>query len=140
MKTRQTAPEPLPASDLFSGVRPTGFLGRCLEAISNPRKHRWKAYLRACKRIPKSSPVYGSTSFDVLNNRRLDLCEEMFAKEKKSRKEVKESPEFQALQNATSQWLAGPRVAELFLLSRQLRRLKRLYPENVRMSDDKKNQ
>ena len=130
MKTRQTAPEPLPASDLFSGVRPTGFLGRCLEAISNPRKHRWKAYLRACKRIPKSSPVYGSTSFDVLNNRRLDLCEEMFAKEKKSRKEVKESPEFQALQNATSQWLAGPRVAELFLLSRQLRRLKRLYPEN----------
>lgn len=130
MKTRQTSPEPLPAFDLFSGVRPLGFLGRCLDAISNPRKHRWKAYLRACKRIPKDSPVYGSTSFDVLNARRLDLCEEMFAKEKRSRKEVKESPEFQALQNATSQWLAGPKVAELFLLSRELRRLKRLYPEN----------
>lgn len=115
--------------DLFAEVRPKGILGLCLDAIANPRKHRWKAYLRACKSIPKESPVHGSTSFTRLNERRLALCEEMFAKEGRTRKEVKESPEFQALQKATSEWLCGPTVASNFLLSRQLRRLKRMYPD-----------
>lgn len=116
--------------DRFSEVRPSGVLGRMLENISNPRRHRWNAYLRACKRIPKTSPVYGSTSFNRLNERRHQLIFEMYEKEKRSSKEARESEEFKALQHATSQWLCGPLVAGNFLLSRLVRRMEREYSEN----------
>lgn len=109
--------------DLFSEVRPSGLLGRCLDAISNPRKHRWNAYLRACKRIPKDSPVYGSTSFEKINTRRHALIDEMFADAETKSEEIKRSPEYVAVTRATREWLCGPMVASNFLMGRLLRRL-----------------
>ena len=114
----------------FDLVRPkTGVLARALQAIENPRKHRWKAFLRACRRIPKKSPVHGCTSFERLNARRLALIEAMWSHDQSHRRAAKESPEFKALQAATSEWLAGPRVAENFILSRYLRLLKRRHSD-----------
>lgn len=118
--------------DLFSEVWPGGLLGRCLESICNPRKHRWNAYLRACKRIPKGSPVHGSTSFARINDRRHELISEMFADGSAKYDEIKASPEYQAVSLATSEWLCGPTVASNFLLGRLLRRLRAKHPENER--------
>lgn len=116
--------------DLFAEVRPGGMLGRCLDAISNPRKHRWNAYLRACKRIPITSPIYGSTSFDKINGRRHELIAMMFKREDGKTDilpeydAIKSSEEYQAVTNATSEWLCGGLVASNFLMGRLLRRLK----------------
>ena len=117
--------------DLFSEVRPTGTLGKALDAIENPRKHRWNAYLRACRNIPASSPVHGSTSFKKLNDRRHELISEMFAADMARESDVKDGPEYKAVSRATSAWHCGPMVASNFLMSRVLRRLESNYPENV---------
>ena len=115
--------------DLYEAVRPGGVLGRCLEAISNPRKHRWNAYLRACRAIPKDSPVYGSTSFRRINDRRHDLIVSMFGENSSFREEVKESPEYQAVSKATMAWCNGPLIASTFLAARLLRRMEKRIAE-----------
>lgn len=121
--------KPIESTDLFAEVRPGGMLGRCLDAIGNHRKHRWNAYLRACKRIPKESPVYGSTSFEKINGRRHELIGLMFSFEDGETDTtpeydtIKSSEEYQAVSKATSEWLCGPMVASNFLMGRLLRRL-----------------
>lgn len=110
-------------TDLFAEVRPGGSLGKMLDSISNHRKHRWKAYLRACKKIPATSPVAGSTSFQRINGRRHELITEYHTRE--DYEGLKASLEYRAVSTATSQWLCGPLVAENFLLGRLLRRMQR---------------
>lgn len=113
--------------DLFSAVRPMGWLGERLKNVSNPRKRRWNAYVRACRRIPKSSPVYGTTSWDKINHRRHQLIDrEMaaYAKTKKPWSEFTHSAELDALQDVAGEICCGPTVAQNFLMSRFVRRLK----------------
>jgi len=120
-------------ADLFASVRPSpsSLLGRCLDSISNPRKHRWKKYLRACRRIPRESPVHGSTNFHVINARRHDLIDAMYEKEKRCRRAVKESPEYKALDEAVSAAVMGQVIASSFLLSRLLRKIQREHPPQI---------
>lgn len=103
------------SKDLFSAVRPTGWLYERLVNISNPRKHRWNKYLRACRAIPSTSPVAGSTSWDKINDRRCDLIQN-----RKGRDEI----EFRALQNVAGAVKSPSLVAQTFLLARVVRRLK----------------
>lgn len=107
-------------------VTPGGYWHQRLSNISNYRMHRWNAYVRACDRIPKTSPVYGSTSFATLNERRHHLIAKRF--DGKGRN-LDEDAEFKALQEATGEWLCGPIVAQNFILGRYLRRLKAKHPE-----------
>ena len=115
-------------NDPFADVRPTGLLGRCLDSISNPRKHRWKAYLRACERIPAGSPCHGSTSFTRLNGRRIAMINENIQQGSDWEK-LDSDPEYKALDEATSKATCGEMVASSFLLARKLRRLQKLHPE-----------
>ena len=95
---------------------------KVLERVGNPRRHRWNAYLRACRAIPPSSPVHGSTDFKRLNERRLRM---IAAARRRRKTPLEKDPEFTALQRATAAWLRGPRVAQSFLLHRKLWRLER---------------
>lgn len=117
--------------EMFNDVRPkTGPLARALEAISNPRKRRWKSYERACRRIPKDSPIHGTTSWDKINDRRHALIDaEIKARGPfiKGRK-FKRSAELQALQDICGEVMAGSLVAQNFLMGRILRRLRKKYP------------
>jgi hypothetical protein len=103
------------SKDLFSAVRPTGWMYERLVNISNPRKHRWNKYLRACRAIPETSPVAGSTSWDKINDRRCNLIEN---------RATRNEQEFRALQNVAGAVKAPHLVAQNFLLARVLRRLK----------------
>lgn len=109
--------------DIYAEVRPTGWLAGVLSRVGNPRKHRWNAYLRACRAIPKGSPVAGSTSFKKINARRCKLIpREILAH---TARPFKRSAELEALQKAVGEWLCGPLVVSNFLSARLLRRLQR---------------
>jgi len=110
------------SKDLFSAVRPTGWLYERLVNISNPRKHRWNKYLRACRAIPATSPVAGSTSWDKINDRRCNLIEN---------RATRNEQEFRALQNVADAVKAPHLVAQNFLLARVLRRLKAENPSSA---------
>ena len=112
--------EPVRSVPWMGVVVPGGWLDGLLRRVSNPRKHRWNAYLRACKRIPAGSPVAGSTSFQTLNSRRHDLIEKQF---EGGGLLANEKEEFQSLQKATSEWLCGGMVCDNLVLARVLRRL-----------------
>lgn len=104
--------------DPFADVRPTGWLLERLKNVSNPRKHRWNAYLRACAKIPKSSPLHGCTSWKKINDRRGVLIEKYIRL-----KEPKDA-EYLALQKVADEAFCGSLVVQNFLLSRLVRRLK----------------
>lgn len=106
---------------------PTGLLGRCLDSITNPRRHRWNRYLRACKKIPKDSPVYGSTSFQKINDRRHEIIREMLPRGR--RKEMKETPEYMALEDCAAAWACGQLTASRFIMRRQFQALCKKHPE-----------
>lgn len=133
MKTLESKPthgSAVGSKDLFSAVRPRGWLGERLKNISNPRKWRWKSYERACRRIPKSSPVHGTTSWKEINARRCALIEaEIMASKGKP---FRRSEELQALQEVCDKVRAGNMVAQNFLLGRLLRKLK---AENSEVSE-----
>lgn len=115
------------SSDLFSAVRPKGWLGERLKNISNPRKRRWKSYVRACRKIPKTSPVHGTTSWKKINDRRHELIVKEIAEHKKTGKpwtEMEHSKELAALQKVCGELCCGPTVASNFLMARLLRRLR----------------
>jgi hypothetical protein len=108
-------------TDPYAAVRPKpgSLLDRCLQSISNPRKHRWNAYLRACRAIPKDSPVAGSTSWERINARRMHLidcdpCGEVY------------DPEFEALQRVANEYGTADLAAHCFLLARLVRRLAKI--------------
>lgn len=113
--------------EFYHDVFPKGILGDMLESISNPRKHRWNRYLRACKAIPKDSPLSGSTTFQAINNRRHALISEAF-KGKRDGSSLDTNAEYEALGKAVSAWLCGPDVAINFLLRRKLHRLRNSHP------------
>jgi len=116
-------------SDLFSAVRPTGWIGKRLDAISG-RKYRWNKYLRACRAIPKTSPVAGSTSWKKINARRGHLISKELAAARKNLKQYSRSEELQALQDVAGAVIAAHLIAQNFLLARLLRKLK---AENARL-------
>ncbi len=108
-------------SPLFKAVYPKrGLLRRCLDALDNPRKHRWNAYVRACKAIPMSSPIYGTTSWKKINTRRGELIDKRFQKDG-GRSELEEI-EFRALQKIAGQIGAPSLVPTNWLLGRIARR------------------
>ncbi|WP_395734108.1 hypothetical protein [Prosthecobacter sp.] len=111
-------------SDLLP--KPGTYLRRCLDSIRNPRRHRWNSYLRACKKIPLSSPVHGSTHFDLINQRRVAMI--TAAGRTQTWDTLDADPEFIALQNAASEWNCGQLIAGNFLNGRLLRRLEKLHP------------
>lgn len=119
--------------DWLGDVRPTGWLGDVLDRVGNPRRHRWQKYLRCCKAIPKESPVAGSTSFRVLNDRRHMLIDR--ASRTDSYDALDCNPEYRALQKATSAWLCGPMVVSTFLMQRKYNRLLRVLP-NTKLRND----
>jgi len=96
-------------------VKRGGFFERLLLKLSTSRRVRWNNYFRACKRIPKSSPVHGLTSWEKINNRRCWLITH-----RKNRSET----EFRALQDVAGTVASASLVAQNFLLHRKLRRLK----------------
>lgn len=109
-----TSQDMLP-EDRFASVRPkTGPLALALERVLNPRKHRWNRYRRACKAIPKHSPVHGSTSFRLLNERRLALIDD-------TAKTPAIQAEYKALKRACSSWVHPSMIGINFLLARYLR-------------------
>lgn len=111
-------------SDLMP--KPGTYLRRCLDSIRNPRRHRWHSYIRACKKIPPSSSVHGSTHFEKLNHRRVEMIAE--AAHTQNWDSLDADPEFIALQNAASEWNCGQLIAGNFLNGRILRRLEKLHP------------
>ena len=102
---------------------PSGWLGKALDRISNPKKHRWAKYIRACKQIPETSPLAGCTNFRRINKRRYELIDAAHASNRVG--ELKSDPEFQAMQKAVSAWICGPIVAANFLMRRELRKIDR---------------
>lgn len=111
-------------TDLYAEVRPKpgSLLDRCLAALANPRKHRWNAYLRACRAIPKDSPVAGSTSWKKINARRGELIDQHHA-EYVFPIDGSESPELQALQAVAGAMVCRYHAASAFLMARVSRRL-----------------
>lgn len=101
-------------------VTPKGWLGERLKNISNVKKRRWNIYLRACKKIPKFSPVYGSTSFKKINKRRHNLISKDFLLGLNPEERV----EYEALQTVAGTVFIGPTIARNFILARLERRLK----------------
>ena len=133
MKNGKTERKPYAGSDdrwtqadaLFGEVvTPGGFLDRLLRSISRPRKRRWNAYVRACKLIPKDSPVHGTTNFERINGRRHDLINEAFGSGRGG-EELDGNPEYVALCRATDNWACGSSAISRFVLGRKLRRLER---------------
>lgn len=108
-------------------VKQGSFLDRVCRSVANPRKHRWNAYLRACRSIPKGSCCHGSTSFKKLNMRRAQLINKAFRINGPDT--LKDNPEFKALQKATSAWLDAPMIVGSFVMSRRLRRLTKALEE-----------
>lgn len=103
---------------LYAAVFPKGWLGDRLHNVSNPRRHRWNIYLRACKRIPKSSPVHGCTDWKKINHRRHTLIEKFI------NEDIPKDAEYLALQEIAGVAFCSSTVVQNFLLARILRRLK----------------
>lgn len=106
----------------FQGVvKPQGWLFHLLDGVLKRavRKKRWKSYYRACRRIPKDSPVYGTTSWRKINERRCKLIAKHIAC--KDEKKIK-SPEYHALQAVASEICKAELVVSNFVMRRWLRR------------------
>ena len=123
MNEPQPSPEP---ADFYAEVHPGGILGQMLDNIANPRKHRWNKYLRACKAIPKSSPVAGSTSFKRINQRRLEIIHAAFSRDDPAA--LASDPEKLALSKAVDARCAATTAGSSFLMGRLLRRLQKKHP------------
>jgi hypothetical protein len=102
-------------------VVPGGWLDGLLRRVSNPRKWRWNAYLRACKRIPAGSPVAGTTAWKKINSRRHDL---IVKKHGGGGLLADEEKEFRSLQNVCGVFMCGGMVCQNLVMSRSLRRLR----------------
>lgn len=95
-------------------IKPGGFLDRICTRLLTSRKRRWKSYYRACRRIPKHSPVHGTTCWDKINERRCELI----GNYKKRNKE-----EFDALQKVAGELACQEIVVSNFIMGRYMRRL-----------------
>lgn len=114
----------LPVDDPYIHVRPKkGVLARAVHGIvSHPRKIRWNAYLRACRAIPKSSPVHGTCSWKRINRRRHQLIDRMF-RDKRETLPAKQQAEFEALQKVCGTVASAHAILTLWLSQRLMRRL-----------------
>lgn len=116
-----SAPGMSDGPDLFAqaGVAPGGWLEALLVSVSNPRRIRWNSYLRACRAIPATSPIAGSTSWKAINARRHQLIDGRVRRN---------DPEFRAIQAVASTVTTPGRIAQMFVLSRIQRRMEREHP------------
>ena len=87
----------------------------CL-AVQNTKKVRWNKFLRECKKIPRTSPVYGSTSFKAINERRHQLI----------RSDIEtESEEEKVLSRCVSIGAGAYTAVNLLVAKRMIRHMKR---------------
>ncbi len=107
------------------GIRHDSAFGLLLWRVYTSRKLRWNAYVRACRKIPKSSPVHGLLSWKRINDRRHDLIQAAYKSRKKDR--LDEDPEFRALQAVPCG--EASTIVQNFLLARLLRRLEKKIPQ-----------
>lgn len=132
-KTKSDHPESAFADGFpvkYTGIKPGGFLERLLVSVATSRKMRWNCYYRACKRIPKTSPVHGTTSWKRINDRRGQLIDQELRAEHQVGK-FKRSEELQALQDVCGTIFTHGTIVQNFLLSRMLRRLKKIRGETI---------
>lgn len=129
---------PAQGSPFGDVVVPGGFFDRLLKSIDRrPRKHRWNCYLRACKRIPKSSPLYGCTDWKKINARRGMLIDKDFQKSiamgdawtPGTRTWFDTDTECIALQNVADAIVTSCEVAQSFRLRRTANRLMSALPK-----------
>lgn len=105
-----------------AGIRHDSPFGLLLWRVYASPKLRWNSYIRACRKIPKDSPVCGSISWKRINERRCELINAAFGSGKKDALvALDRNPEYRALQDVPCG--DASLIVSNFVMGRLLRRM-----------------